>query len=76
VKRIADTFHLSRSNQYARKTARKVKYKPKPEDAKYLPLIRKITDERPTYGYRRVTAFINRLLEEKKEPPVKKYTVS
>ena len=70
MKKIADTLHISRSNQYARKTARKERYKPKPEDVKYLLLIRQITDERPTYGYRRVTAFINRLLEEKKEPPV------
>lgn len=32
----------------------------KPEDAELLAKIRSIIDKRPTYGYRRVTALINR----------------
>ena len=34
----------------------------KAADEEFLPLIRRVVDERPTYGYRRVTALVNRLL--------------
>ena len=37
-------------------------------DESYLPLIREITDDRPTYGYRRVIAVMNRKLAEKGQP--------
>ena len=30
----------------------------------FIPLIHEIVDERPTYGYRRVTAVLNRRLRE------------
>jgi putative transposase len=33
-----------------------------------LPLIRRVVDERPTYGYRRVTAPVNRLLAAEGKP--------
>ena len=42
----------------------------KAEDERYLALIRTICDERPTYGYRRVTAVVNRLLRQRGEPGV------
>jgi len=49
VKRITDTLNISRSNQYTRVTTRdRRRYKPKLKDSRYLPLIRQITDERPT----------------------------
>jgi len=70
VKRITDTLHTSRSNQYTRGKEKRRRYTPRFDDAQYLPLIRKITDERPTYGYRRVTALINRYLREHNEPVV------
>jgi len=70
MKRITDTLQISRSNQYARGIEKRKRYKPHPDDRKYLPLIRQITDERPTYGYRRVTALVNRFLREKGESPV------
>jgi transposase len=34
----------------------------KAEDASLLPLIRRFVDEQPTYGYRRITALVNREL--------------
>jgi len=40
------------------------------EDGQYLPRIRKIVDERVTYGYRRITALLNRVLREEGEPLV------
>lgn len=36
----------------------------KADDAIFLPLIRKIVDERETYGYRRITALLNRKLPD------------
>ena len=70
MKRITDTLEISRSNQYTRGKEKRKRYKPHPDDRKYLPLIRQIIDERPTYGYRRVTALLNRSLRANGQPPV------
>jgi hypothetical protein len=51
MKKITDTLQISRSNQYARDIEKKKRYKPHPDDRKYLPLIRQITDERPTLPF-------------------------
>ena len=64
MKAITDTLDISRSNQYEVKKNRK-RYAIKKDDDIYLPLIKEITDNRPTFGYRRVTAVINRILVEK-----------
>jgi putative transposase len=73
MKVITDTLEVSRSNQYEQTkrtySCRKRRYR-KAEDDEYLPLIRKITDERPTYGYRRVTAILNRYLHALGQPGV------
>jgi len=50
VKAVTDTLGVSRSHQYEKRSLRVKRYK-RPDDEKYLPLIRKICDERPTYGY-------------------------
>lgn len=42
----------------------------KAEDAGFLPAIRAIVDARPTYGYRRVTALLNRRLRSEGRPTV------
>jgi len=42
----------------------------KAEDAGFLPDIRAIVDARPTYGYRRVTALLNRELRLRGQPTV------
>lgn len=68
MKAITDTMGVSRSNQYAPKKDRSSYHKP--EDERYLSLIKKITDDRPTYGYRRVMAILNRQLAEKGQPRV------
>ena len=52
---IADTLGVSRSNLIERPSrAPKRRLYHKPEDAALLPLIRRLVDERPTYGYRRL----------------------
>jgi hypothetical protein len=62
MKKITDTLDVSRSNQYTREETKRGRYNPKPGDDMYLSHIRKIIDERSTYGYRRVTACLNREL--------------
>ncbi len=71
MKAIADTLGVSRSNLIERpsRAARRRPYC-KPEDAALLPLIRRLVDERPTYGYRRLTALLNRLLRTEGKPTV------
>ena len=71
MKAITDTMEVSRSNQYEKmaQPGRRLFYK-KAADDHYLKLIREITDERPTYGYRRVAAILNRGLRQKGETPV------
>lgn len=65
MKAITDTLSVSRSNQYKQigknSVVRKRHYQ-KPEDNGHLSIIRKIIEKRPTYGYRRITAIMNRYL--------------
>jgi len=65
MKAITDTLSVSRSNQYEQIGNNPAVYKRhyrKPEDNGHLSLIRRIIEERPTYGYRRITAILNRYL--------------
>jgi transposase InsO family protein len=64
VKTVADTLGISGSNLIARRDglARPGPRYRKSEDASLLPLVRRLVDERPTYGYRRITALVNRAL--------------
>jgi len=65
VKRIAETVGVSRSHQYEKRTdqaAQGRRFYRKSQDEQYLAMIRKIMDDRATYGYRRVTALLNRQL--------------
>jgi transposase InsO family protein len=72
MKAVADTLGVARSNLAARKArpARSRGSYRKPEDGALLPMLRGIVDARPTYGYRRVPALVNRLLQAKGEPAV------
>ena len=62
MKAIADTLDVARSNLIERLSERRPKRESysKTADAELLPLIREVTDKRPTYGYRRVTATLHR----------------
>ena len=71
MKAITDILNVSRSNLYEKRlqTIRTGFYR-KSDDGYYLQLIWEITDERPTYGYRRVTAVLNRRLRQAGQPVV------
>ena len=61
---VAETLGVSRSNLHDRvsgKTKPRRRYH-KAQDAALLPLIERLLTARPTYGYRRITAVLNRQL--------------
>jgi putative transposase len=62
VKRVAEVLGVSRSQLHARLSgAAKVRSSYRLiDDAQLLPPLRSLVDERPTYGYRRITALMNR----------------
>jgi len=65
VKPLAAVMRVARSNLVAQlkpPTPRRVRYGPRPDDQWLLPLIRAVVTERASYGYRRVTALLNRQL--------------
>jgi putative transposase len=67
---ISKTMGVSRSHQYQRKQGvqgRSHFYR-KADDQRYLASIKKVISSRQTYGYRRVTALINRQLAQSGEP--------
>jgi putative transposase len=69
MKAITETLGVSRSHQYEKAKEPRKPYRKAGDDC-CLALIRQLTDERSTYGYRRVTAILNRLLEERGDPRV------
>ncbi|WP_115304915.1 IS3 family transposase [Legionella maceachernii] len=72
VRAIARTLNISRSNLIERLNAMKKRtqtYK-KREDEQLLPAILAITDQRSSYGYRRVTALLNQELIRQQQPKV------
>jgi len=72
MSRIAEALGVARSNLIARRTKPdrpRGSYR-KPEDGALLPTIRGIVDARPSYGYRRITALVNRMLRAEGEPVV------
>jgi putative transposase len=72
MRAVAEALGVARSSlvERAGRPARPRGPYRKPGDAALLPAIRRIVDERPTYGYRRVAALVNRLLRAKGEPVV------
>jgi len=65
MSRVADILTVSRSNLCAgMKSSQRGRRLDQAMDERILPEIRRICDERPTYGYRRVTAVLNKSLEK------------
>ncbi len=66
MKTVADSLGVSRSQLHARlrEGSRPRGRYQKSEDAEMLSAIRTLTDDRPTYGYRRIWALLNRQREQ------------
>lgn len=77
MKRVAEALGVSRSNPAERAKGDTPPRGPyaKAEDGALLPVIRGFVDERPTYGYRRITALVNRELAQEGLPPVNRKRV-
>lgn len=70
MKAVAETLGVARSNLIERLKDRgrpRQRYC-KAEDAALLPRVRRLVDERPSYGYRRITALLNRELAVEGQP--------
>ncbi|PVA08747.1 IS3 family transposase [Pelagivirga sediminicola] len=69
---VAETLGVSRSNLHARLTggAKPRRRYHKAQDAAVVPLITALVAARPTYGYRRITAILNRQLRASGSAPV------
>ena len=66
MKTIAQTLEISRSNLLGRvmgRTKPQWRYH-KAQDAALTPLVRDLVGRRPAYGYRRITAVLNRILRK------------
>ena len=72
MKAVADTLAVARSNLIERVSRRAKWRRPyrKAGDDELLALIRRLVDERPTYGYRRIRRLINRQRKANGKPPV------
>jgi putative transposase len=77
MKRVAEVLGVSRSNlaERARRKGQSRGPYVKATDEALLPLIRRIVDARPTYGYRRITALVNRELARQSLPPANRKRV-
>ncbi len=72
MKAVAETLGISRSNLHERVSGRtepRRRYH-KAQDAAVVPLITALVAARPTYGYRRITAVLNRALRTEGLAPV------
>ena len=72
MKAIADTIGIARSNlleRMSRPAKPRGPYR-KPADEVLLPVIRRLVDARPSYGYRRITALLNRQRKAEGKPKI------
>lgn len=72
MKAVAEALGVSRSNLHDRLkgTTKPRRRYPKAQDAAVLPLVTALMTARPTYGYRRITAVLNRQLRADGLAPV------
>ena len=77
MKAVADALEVARSHLHekVRRLAKPRGSYRKPDDGDLLPLIRRLVDERPTYGYRRIAALVNRELAGQGLPPANRKRV-
>ena len=72
MKTVADTLAIARSNLIERMTQPGKPRGPyrKVGDGPLLGLIRRLVDERPSYGYRRITRLVNRRQKAESKPNI------
>lgn len=77
MSRVAEVLGVSRSQLHARTSGRSKSRGPyaKSIDDELLPALRRLVDARPTYGYRRIAALLNRERHEAGLAPVNRKRV-
>ncbi len=72
MKAVADTLGVARSNlvEQLRGSAPRGRRYQRQDDDPLLVAVRQLTDARPTYGYRRITALLNRARRASGAEPV------
>ena len=72
MKRVCNTLEVARSNitQRTKGTNKPRGNYKKPDDVRLLPIIRELVDERPTYGYRRIHALLNKRFQKEGGSPI------
>ncbi len=78
MSRVAEVLEVSRSQLHVRASGAskpRGSYR-KTADAELLPAIRRLVDQRPTYGYRRLTALLNRERRSAGSKPVNRKRVA
>ncbi|RZJ77012.1 MAG: hypothetical protein EOO45_00155 [Flavobacterium sp.] len=62
-KSICSALGISRASVYKSEKVTSMAFYRKADDDLYLPLIRKVIEKRPSYGYKRLTALVNGILK-------------
>ncbi len=65
-KAVCKALEISRASIYKIPKVINMAFYKKADDEVYLPMIKYVIDRRPTYGYKRVTALVNRMLRHEK----------
>ena len=74
-KAVAKALGISRASIYKKAKVLPMSFYKKKEDEIYLPIIRTVVDKRPTYGYKRIAALVNRILKSRMESPINRKRV-
>lgn len=72
---VCRAFGISRASIYKEPKVINMAFYRKADDDIYLPVIRQVIEKRPTYGYKRVTALVNRILRDDYRPEINRKRV-
>jgi putative transposase len=64
---VTRALGISRASIYKKAKVLQMAFFKKRDDEIYLPIIRQVVDNRPTYGYKRITILVNRILKSRGE---------
>lgn len=72
---IARALGISRASIYKKPKVLQMSFYKKKDDEIYLPLIRLVLERRPSYGYKRITTLVNRILKSRGESVINRKRV-
>jgi hypothetical protein len=72
---IARVLGISRASNYKKAKVLPMAFYKKRDNEIYFPLIQTVVDKRSTYGYKRITALVNRILKSRGEARINRERV-